>query len=293
MNTEIKNIYGIIQPKNRPLPLIFDSPHSGRIYPEDFKFACSFEELQKAEDNYVDDLFDHTPLYGAHLLKAYFPRTYIDVNRCEYDIDENVLSDKWPHTIKPTQRSHAGIGLIRRILKPGIPVYNRTLSIEEVLNRIDTYYRPYHESLKALLDQAHYDFGSVWHINCHSMPSGKFSAVRSGLSIFSHEPDFVLGNRDGTTSSIDFTRETREFLRSLGYRVAINNPYRGVELIRKYSSPAEGRHSLQIEINKALYWDEKHSSKNKNYEQLKKDLEKLTQFFAGYVKNNLIDLAAD
>lgn len=287
-----KAISKIYRSKN-PLPLVFDSPHSGREYPEDFRYSCSFEVLEKAEDNYVDDLFTNAPAHGGALLCALFPRTYIDVNRAVDDIDPDLLEEDWPHEINPSGRAHAGIGLIRRVVKPGIPVYSRKLSVSEICHRIESYYKPYHEQLDQLIDEAHYNFGQSWHINCHSMPqSGGFSRVLSH-SALNNMPDFVLGDRDGTSCELDFTHSLRDFLKGLGYRVTINNPYRGVELVRRYSSPATGRHSIQIEINKGLYWDEHQNKKSKNYSALKDDIEKLIQYSAGYVSSNLADMAAD
>jgi len=276
-----------------PLPLIFDSPHSGREYPEDFCFSCPFDILEKAEDNYVDDLFGCVPEYGGTLLCALFPRTYIDVNRAADDIDPELLDDKFtPCQINPTARSHAGIGLIRRIVRPGTPVYDRRLSLNEITQRIETYYKPYHRQLETIIREMHYNFGQVWHINCHSMPQYSNKMGLSGAS-FAISPDFVLGDRDGTSCALDFTHSLRDFLKGLGYRVAINNPYRGLELVRRYADPARGCHSLQIEINKGLYWDENKNKKSRKYSLLKSNIEQLIQHCAAYASGNLTAMAAD
>ncbi len=290
-------VFKTVRPDN-PLPLVFDSPHSGRAYPGDFRFACPFEILQKAEDNHVDELFEAAPQHGGVFLHALFPRTYIDVNRAIDDIDPDLLAEPWPHDINPTPRSHAGIGLIRRLVRPGIAVYERKLPVSEVVHRIETYYKPYHEELAALINDAHYRFGQSWHINCHSMPqggnvSGGFTRARAAHAPIGNLPDFVLGDRDGTSCALDFTHSLRDFLKSRGYKVAINNPYRGVELVQRYSSPATGRHSLQIEINKGLYWDETRNQKTRHFNTLKGDIEALIEFCAGYVNANLTDMAAD
>lgn len=299
----LENIYKIYTPdtdKTPLIPLVFDSPHSGRTYPEDFDYVCPRGALINAEDNDVDTLFDVAPAYGATLLCAEFPRTYIDVNRAGDDIDLDLLDDNWgdiaQSPAKPTARSHAGIGLIRRLVKPGMPLYGRKLKSIEILDRIEKFYAPYHDALSTLIEDKHYNFGQVWHVNCHSMPSksARISAVsHNSLSLFSDYPDFVLGDRNGTTCHADFTRSMRDFLKGLGYRVAINNPYRGVELVRRYASPATGRHSIQIEINKALYWDEEKHKRSKNYKSLKEDLNKLIGFCASYVDSNLVQQAAD
>ncbi len=287
--TALPGIYTLWTPES-PIPLVFDSPHSGTTYPPDFDYACDFATLEKAEDKFVDDLFINAPNIGASLLCANFPRTYIDVNRCKKDIDVDLLADVWPEEIAPTPRSHAGVGLIRRLVRPGVPLYNRALKSAEIRHRIDAYYRPYHETLESVIENAHYRFGAVWHINCHSMPSRESSAFRAMLL---PPVDFVLGDRDGTSCELAFTHAVRDFLRGRGYRVAINDPYKGVELVRRYSNPATGRHSLQIEISRALYLDEQTYKKSRHYEALKADMDSLIHFCADYVQNVSLPMAAD
>ena len=295
-------LYHVTKPRTREVPVIFDSPHSGRDYPDDFGYACDFDMLRRAEDNDVDHLFDTVADVGGTLLCALFPRCYIDTNRAEDDIDVDLLSEKWPGPLRPSMRSYAGIGLIRRLVRPGVPVYDKQLSVRAIQHRIHNYYHPYHACLKHLIDDAHYRYGQVWHINCHSMPSaaamtlparGPFPAAPTVPPVFPAQPDFVLGDRDGTSCDIAFTHALRDFLRGLGYKVSVNNPYKGVELVRRYADPARGRNSIQIEINKALYWDEVKNKRNKNYNALKDDIDKLVTFSANYAEQHLVNLAAD
>ncbi len=287
-------VFTIAKPEN-PLPLIFDSPHSGAKYPEDFHYTCDFATLERAEDKHVDELFALAPNYGGTLLSALFPRSYIDPNRAETDIDPDLLIEPWPHESSPTARSDAGIGLIRRLVRPGIPVYDHDLSIAEVKQRIEQYYRPYHEALQTLIDEAHYNFGQIWHINCHSMPSSS-ARPRQPIGLIGNQPksvDFCLGDRDGTSCSKDFTHGLRDFIKSMGYSVTINDPFKGVELVARHAEPARGRHSLQLEINKALYMDEEKNQKSGDYEGLQTDIAKLIGFCADFVESQLVDLAAD
>lgn len=282
--SSIDGVLKIIQPAN-PLPLIFDSPHSGRAYPDDFHYACDTHDLVRAEDRFVDDLFSTAPNHGATLLSATFPRTYIDVNRAVSDIDEALYDGNWPYEAEmpasPSNRSYSGIGLIRRLIKPNTPLYNIKLSPKDIKSRIETYYTPYHKTLEGVIEDAYVKHGQVWHINCHSMPSPSLTAGALGRVNPFSAPDFVLGDRDGTTCDIDFTHNVRDFLVSLGYKVAINNPYKGVELVERYSDPARGKHSLQIEIARALYLNEDTYEKSKNYAKLKGDIEKLIKFCVG------------
>lgn len=296
-NDIIKEINGVltcITPANA-LPVIFDSPHSGVTYPSEFHYTCDFKGLERAEDKFVDELFADAPLHGAPLLSAHFPRSFIDVNRAADDIDEELLSAPWPDDlppINPTNRSYAGIGLIRRLVSPGVPVYGRDLTPDEVMQRIETYYRPYHDTLQSLIDTAHYNFGKSWHINCHSMPSPKAISTFGRINP-AKAPDFVLGDRGGTSCDLDFTHSLRDFLKSKGYKVAINDPYKGVELVERYSAPAKGRHSIQIEISRALYMDEKACTKTSNFNALKDNMAALIEFCNQYAQSNPTQQAAD
>lgn len=290
------SVLSLLEPQDKIIPVVFDSPHSGRNYPDDFDYTCDFDALTRAEDNYVEEFFTCAPQYGATFLHALFPRTYIDVNRAKNDIDPDLLDGEWcKDTMLPTPRSHAGIGLIRRLVKPGIPLYSRKLKLTEINERIEKYYEPYHKLLSERLEELHYNFGQVWHVNCHSMPSQKnrSRSLRGTIHFLSEQPDFVLGDRDGTSCNADFTRAIRAFLKDMGYKVAINNPYRGVEIVRRYGAPTTGRHSLQLEINKALYWDEQSHKKTRDFKSLQQDLEKLVAFIAHYAESNMVDLAAD
>lgn len=288
------DVFTISKPE-KALPLVFDSPHSGHVYPADFDFACDFATLEQAEDKYVDDLFADVPKAGAALLLAHFPRSYIDPNRAACDIDMNLMEEDWTGEHNPTARSDAGIGLIRRLVSPGVPVYNRPLSAHEIRHRIDDYHAPYHDALKELIDDAHYNYGQSWHINCHSMPaSTAYPRQPAGLIGRKARPvDFCLGDRDGSTCDRDFIYTLRDFLRGLGYTVSINDPFKGVELVSRYSDPARGRHSLQLEVNKALYMNEETGEKSGGYTNLKEDINAMIEFCAEYVTARQVPLAAD
>lgn len=297
-HNSLTGVYNIQKPETAlpPAPIVFDSPHSGRTYPPDFDYTCDEGLIRRGEDNEVDQLLSTIPALGIPLLCAEFPRTYIDVNRALDDIEPEILAEPWPETLNPTDRAQSGIGLIRRYIKPGIFVYSRKLYADEIRHRIENYYKPYHAALESLIGEARtIGGGQVWHINWHSMPS--LGAVapfpRPGRRLNNGQPDFVLGDRNGTTCLPDFTRDVRDYLKSLGYAVAVNTPYKGVELVRRYSNPVMGRYSLQIEINKGLYWDERKITKNRNFNALKNDIEKFSQWLIGYTAPRTRKTTAD
>ena len=196
---------------------------------------------------------------GGVLIDALFPRTYIDPNRAKTDLNADDLSgdmSEWfPFRLEPSEKSDRGIGLIwTRAPVFGGPMYPHRLSPATVLHRLSGYYIPYHKALSRLLDATHSRFGYFVHINCHSMAS---RAGRVHTDAYqSARPDFVIGDRDGTTCAASLTRLLEKTLTEEGYSVAINDPYKGVELVRAYSDPNRGRHSLQLEVNRRLYMDE-------------------------------------
>jgi N-formylglutamate amidohydrolase len=255
-------------------PLVLDSPHSGTSYPPDFRASVDYGALRTAEDTWVDDLWGDATDLGVPLLAAQFPRSYIDANRSDDEIDPLLLDSPWPGKQVDTPKVRLGKGLIWRMLDDGTPLYDRKLSVEEVQHRIDACWKPYYARLGGLLDAAHARFGKVWHINCHSMPSvaGAFATDKPGLV----HPDFVLGDRDGSTGEPAFREFVAAWLRQRGYNVTVNDPYKGVELVRRFGHPEQGRNSLQIEINRKLYMDETTLRPSENYAQLKAHLKGLT-----------------
>jgi N-formylglutamate amidohydrolase len=262
------------------VPLVFDSPHSGTEYPVDFGYACPLEVLRTNEDTHIEDLYGSAPAHGATLLGALFPRSYIDVNRHVGDIDETLLDAPWPGELNPGEKTRLGMGLVRRFTKPNLPVYARLLSVAEMERRIARCYHPYHAMLQGICDRLHRKFGAVWLINCHSMPARGSAMSSDGPSAL--RADFVLGNRDGTTCAPELTDFVARLLTGRGYSVKINDPYKGVEIVRRHGIPAQGRHALQIEVKRTLYMDEKTLAPNDHYATLRADLAHLVEGLASF-----------
>src|SRR5215831_6568535 len=214
-------------PRTAELPLVFDSPHSGSSYPEDFRFCCPLEVLRTAEDTYVDELYSAAPAFGATLIGAVFPRSYLDPNRAVDDLDTALIDGIWPAPLAPSHKTQAGLGLVRRVARPGTPIYDRRLSVAEIFARVDRYHAPYHRVLEEACLRLRRKFGIVWHVNCHSMPSQR-NGRKGGQCA-----DFVLGDRDGTTCAPEFTNFVAEVLRRRGYTVRVNEIYKGVEIVKR------------------------------------------------------------
>jgi len=274
-------VYRRHDPTAAPLPLVLDSPHSGTNYPADFDHLPSRAIVRRAEDTHVETLFGRAPDAGATLVEALFPRAYIDPNRHLSDMDPAVLEEPWPGPVALTRKTELGIGLVWRLAQGGVPMYARPLSVADVERRIALYYEPYHAAVTAALDERHRRFGAVWHLNCHSMPAvGDVMSDDPGRE----RAEFVLGDRDGTTCEPEFTAFVGATLSAMGYEVAVNDPYKGVELVRKHGRPAERRHSLQIEINRRLYMDDVSLARTAGFGALQADLVRLIEALADYVR---------
>ena len=253
--------------------MVLDSPHSGLTFPPGFDSLLPEAELREGEDSFIDELYLPAASLGIPLLAAQFPRTYLDPNRHAADIDLDLLDGPWPGEIVASGKAGIGKALIWRTMDQGRNIYGRRLTVAEVQSRIDRYHAPYHAALRGLLDAAHARFGVVYHLNCHSMGAST-SVLIEGVD-GQPRPDMVLGDRDGSTCDPAFTAFVRATLAEFGYDVQVNDPFKGVELVRAYSHPAGGRHSLQIEVNKRLYMEDEVIAKHAGFERLQGHLMQL------------------
>ncbi len=266
------------------IPLVCDSPHSGTRYPADFGHAAPRALLRAAEDTHVEALWQAAPGVGATLLEAHFPRSYIDANRTLDDLDPALLEAPWPTPLAPGEKTRLGYGLIWRNVNAATPIYARKLSVAEVQARIARCYQPYHAALAGAIEQVHARFGAVWHLNLHSMPNNAYER----LQIQSPHPlaDFVLGDRDGTTCEPAFVDLVELELKSRGYSVARNDPYKGVQLIARIGQPARQRHSMQVEIRRPVYMDEASRERNAHFGTVQRDLTCVLQAIARYLREH-------
>ncbi len=273
-------------PATPEVPLLLDSPHSGQEFPADMRAAVSEFDLRDGEDCFVDELYRPVTERGVFLLAARWPRTYLDPNRHACDIDLDLLEGgHWPGPLVPSGKAAIGKSLLWRTLDDGRPIYDRKLGVAEVESRIDRCHTPYHRTLTQWIDATHARFGASYHLNCHSMNA--VAGVQGEGGTGSSRADIVLGDRDGTTCAPGFTAFVRDFLSDLGYAVKVNDPYKGVELVRAYSNPLQRRHSLQLELNKRLYMDESTQTKHAGFERLQGHLQQLVDALLDYVVHEI------
>lgn len=275
------------------LPLVIDAPHSGHVFPPDFDTIAPTAAILACGDAYVDELWSVATHHGATLVAALFPRAYIDPNRAEHDIDPELLTSLWPHDARPQASSERGVGLLHRFAAPNVPLYDRRLTVAEVERRIHDYYRPYRHVLGELLDAAWRRHGVVWHLDCHSMRArGSALDPDPGMA----RPDVIVSDGDGTTADPAFSRWVIAEFTRLGFRVGYNVPHRGADdegggggggyLVRHFGRPAERRHSVQIELNRALYLNESYGEKHDGFSTLQSQLGQFAAALAAYAEQH-------
>jgi N-formylglutamate amidohydrolase len=261
--------HDILVPRESRAPFLFNSPHSGAVYPETFLAASRLDRrtIRRSEDSFVDALFAAALDHGATLMRANFPRAFLDVNREPYELDPKMFVGRLPpYANIRSLRVAGGLGTIARIVTDQDEIYRGPLAVEEALDRIERIYKPYHAALRKLLARIHVAHGYAVLIDCHSMPS-----VIRGLDA-RHRPDFVLGDRYGTSCHQGLVDAAANSLRALGYTVARNKPYAGGFITEHYGRPAKGLHALQIEINRGLYMNEETFERTAGFDHLAADI---------------------
>ena len=284
--------FEIHRPLQQTEPFVFNSPHSGRIYPDSFLNMSRLDRvsIRRSEDHFVDELFASVVQLGAPMLAAQFPRAWLDVNREPYELDPRMFDGPLPPFANiGSMRVAGGLGTIPRLVAENMDIYRGRLSVEEGLSRIERVYRPYHANLRRIIAQTHVQFGKAILIDCHSMPANV--RVAGG----SRRPDIIIGDRYGASAAHDLSRAAVSFLSGLGYHVVRNKPYAGGFITEHYGRPARGLHALQIEINRGLYVDEASLEKTAGFDLLKADLWEFAGQMMAYVREGFSEdrLAAE
>jgi N-formylglutamate amidohydrolase len=274
-DTDRTQVFEILEPPVQTLPLVLASPHSGTEYPPDFLAASRLDafSLRKSEDSFVDEIFMAAPRLGAPLIRALFPRAFLDANREAFELDPEMFADMLPAYVNiRSPRVAAGLGTIAKVVANGEEIYRGKLRFGDALARVNRFYHPYHAALKRMIDQTRQRFGYCVLLDCHSMPSsGNLAEAVAGRS----KVDFVLGDCYGSSCSPVLIETAERAIRSQGYVVNRNTPYAGGFTTRHYGQPRMGVQALQIEINRALYMDERSISRKPYIGELAGHMEKL------------------
>jgi N-formylglutamate amidohydrolase len=265
-NQDFDRAIETVEPDRLASPLVFSSPHSGSTYPAGFLASSRLDPLtlRRSEDAFVDELFLPCVALGAPMLRALFPRAYLDVNREPFELDPQIFDGLLPDFANTRSlRVAVGLGTIPRVVGDAQPIYKNRISIADGLGRIEALYRPYHAQLRALVERARQCFGVAVLLDCHSMPSN--AADVGGL-------DIVLGDRYGVSAAPDVIEILEASLKGAGYRVRRNKPFAGGFITEHFGAPAEGIHAVQIEIARALYLDERRIAKTERWAAVRGDL---------------------
>lgn len=271
--------FEILRPRVQTCSLIFNSPHSGACYHPDFIATSRLTPLalRKSEDSFVDELFSTMPDLGCPLLKANFPRAFLDVNRAAWELDPKMFADTLPSYVETkTIRVAAGLGTIARNVSESEKIYSKKLLFADAKARIERYYFPYHQALTELINTTRRHFGQTILIDCHSMPSSPTGQSNTGYLKKSKnhhsKPDIIIGDRYGTSSNSAFVDHLEDLFDGAGFNTGRNKPYAGGYITRTYGQPAQSVHVIQVEINRSLYMDEKTMTKTEGFELLKQTL---------------------
>jgi N-formylglutamate amidohydrolase len=266
---EFEPPYVVVEPAGQTVPFVFNVPHAGAVYPASFLAESRLDAmaLRRSEDAFVDELFAAVSDLGAPLMAARFPRAYLDLNREPYELDSRMFDGRLPAFANTrSMRVAGGLGTIPRIVADGQEIYGARLPVEEALRRIEWLYKPYHRILRQLVRRTAGAFGHAILIDCHSMPSSSVSRDEGAKA------DVVLGDRYGTSCAVVVIDLVEAAMRRRGYTVVRNKPYAGGFITEHYGEPALGRHALQIEINRAIYMDERTLQKKPRFAALANDM---------------------
>lgn len=276
--------FEIAEPATWRSPIIFNSPHSGSIYPEQFLSASRIDlaGLRRSEDSFMDELIGGLTDAGFPVVRVNFPRSYVDVNREPYELDPRMFTGRLPSFANTrSMRVAGGLGTIPRVVGDGEEIYRERLSVEDALGRIEQLYKPYHRALRRLIHKAHQTFGTVILVDCHSMPSTGIAPEEPRRS------DIVIGDRYETSCAPQIPNIIDDLLRSLGYSVTRNKPYAGGFITEHYGNPASGLHAVQLELNRAVYMDERRRERGPRFNQVAADFLTLANALAAIPLDDL------
>jgi N-formylglutamate amidohydrolase len=271
---ELDPPFEVLEPKACQGPVLFNSPHSGSTYPRNFLTTCRLDiaTLRRSEDSFVDELISGVVRCGFPLMRAHFPRCFVDVNREPYELDPRMFEGRLPSFANTrSMRVAGGLGTVARVVGDAQEIYGQRIPVDDALRRIESLYKPYHRALRRLFTHLQREFGAAVLIDCHSMPSA------AGHRDERARPEFVLGDRYGTSCVGVVAEAVEKTLRALGYTVSRNKPYAGGFITEHYGNPAAGLHAIQLEINRALYMDERRYQRSSTFNRLAADMETLAR----------------
>src|ERR1700682_4861867 len=269
--------FEIVEPAAWRAPIIFNSPHSGSVYPLEFLHASRIDlpALRRSEDSFMDELIGGLSDLGFPTVRVHFPRSYVDVNREPYELDPRMFVGRLPSFANTrSMRVAGGLRTIPRVVGGGQEIYRERIDVDDALGRIEALYKPYHRALRRLINKAHQAFGTVVVVDCHSMPSIGISRDEP------RRPDVVIGDRYGTSCAALLPDAVEATMAALGYSVGRNKPYAGGFITEHYGNPASGLPTIQLALHRAIYMDERRRERGPRFAQVVADFARLADALA-------------
>ncbi len=227
------------------LPILISMPHNGIEIPEDIGSRMTESALKvKDTDWYLDQLYDFAADMGCYLIKPYYSRYVIDLNRSKDN--KNLYPGQNTTELCPTSQFDLS------------PIYKTACepSSEEIQQRIKHYWQPYHTALRETIDEIKQTFGKCLLFEAHSIASQVPRFFEGQL------PDFNFGNFDGRSSSKPLLDRIIEWPTG-DYTKVVNERFKGGFITRHYGKPEKNIDAIQLELSQATYMDERKLDYNK------------------------------
>lgn len=234
-------------PASLASPVILSVPHAGRDYPEWMAamLRLPVERLVALEDRHVDLLVAEATGVGVAALVARRPRAWIDLNRRETELDPAMVTPRPPlSALTQSPKVRGGLGLVPRRIASGGEIWWGAIAADDIARRIEDDYRPYHQALGQLLDEARRRFGVAVLLDLHSMPPIQPTGA---------QPQIVIGDRFGKTAASRFMSRLAAESSAAGFRSSENSPYAGGHILERHGNPDRGIHAIQLEVDRSLY----------------------------------------
>ena len=230
----------LLLPGSGGWPLLLSVAHAGREYPAALVALArgGRAALEGLADPLVDQLVWRARDLGHGAVIARTPRAAVDCNRGEDELDPRAVEGVGP---AGGPRASHGLGLVPSRLG-GAALWRRAIHRDELEQRLDAAYRPFHAAIAGQLAAVRATHGAALLIDCHSMP-----AQPGG------RPQLVIGDRQGSSCAPELARLALDIGRRRGFSTAHNDPFAGGEIVRRHGRPIEGVHAIQVEIDRACY----------------------------------------
>ncbi|MBQ9235536.1 MAG: N-formylglutamate amidohydrolase [Alphaproteobacteria bacterium] len=246
-------------------PIVLSSPHAGEVFPPEFlaNSALSLPDLRSSHDCYVTELIKPASDAGMPLISMNISRTFVDVNRDKIELDDAMFYNAPPRNGINSRRCRVGLGVLHRVVYPNQNIYAGLLDYNEALERIKKIYDVYHHRLTQLVEKCVRQFGVCYIIDCHSMPSMICNIMNEAKPL-----DFCICNLFDESCPSEVSAYLRTQLERQQYRVECNRPYSGAYITFNYCQPRRKIYTLQLEVNRQLYMNEKTYDKNADFQDI-------------------------